>query len=83
MTEKFDPAPFDKHAANPKEAIKADIIIDENSEKVSSVARFLLQIPSALRNRHLQSTMKAMNDRHSRLAFLRSTNCKQGNIFAK
>jgi hypothetical protein len=29
MTEKFDPAPLDKHAADPKEAIKADIVIDE------------------------------------------------------
>jgi len=24
MTEKFDPAPYDAHAADPKEAIKAD-----------------------------------------------------------
>jgi hypothetical protein len=29
MTEKFDPAPFDKHAADPKEALKADLIVDE------------------------------------------------------
>ena len=29
MTQKFDPAPFDKHAANPKEAIKVDLVIDE------------------------------------------------------
>ena len=28
MTHKFDPAPFDKHAANPKEAIKIDLVID-------------------------------------------------------
>lgn len=24
MTEKFDPAPFDRHAADPREALKAD-----------------------------------------------------------
>jgi hypothetical protein len=29
MTDKFDPAPFDKHAADPKEALKADLIVDE------------------------------------------------------
>ena len=32
MTEKFDPAPFDKHAADPKEALKADFIVDEQLE---------------------------------------------------
>jgi hypothetical protein len=29
MTEKFEPAPFDKYAADPKEAIKVDRIVDE------------------------------------------------------
>jgi len=29
VTEKFDPAPFDKHAADPKQEVKADLIIDE------------------------------------------------------
>src|SRR5450631_145312 len=29
MTKTFDPAPFDKHAENPKEATKFDLIIDE------------------------------------------------------
>ena len=29
MSQKFDPAPFDKHAANPKKAIKVDLVIDE------------------------------------------------------
>ena len=29
MTQKFDPAPFDKHAANPKEAIKVDLVVDQ------------------------------------------------------
>jgi hypothetical protein len=29
MTEKFDPAPFDKYAADPKEAIKVDRIVDD------------------------------------------------------
>jgi len=29
MTEKFDPSPLDKHAADPKEALKADFIADE------------------------------------------------------
>jgi len=29
MTEKFNPAPFDKYAASPKEAIKDDLITDE------------------------------------------------------
>jgi hypothetical protein len=29
MTEKFDPAPFDKYAADPKEALKIDRIVDE------------------------------------------------------
>ena len=28
MTQKFDPAPYDKHAANPKEAIKVDLVTD-------------------------------------------------------
>jgi len=28
MTDKFDPAPFDKHAADPKKAVKADLITD-------------------------------------------------------
>jgi len=32
MTDKFDPAPFDKHAADPKEALKADLIVDEQLE---------------------------------------------------
>jgi hypothetical protein len=30
MTEKFDPAPFDKYAADAKETIKVDRIVDEN-----------------------------------------------------
>jgi hypothetical protein len=29
VTQKFDPAPFDKHAPDPKEAVKADLIVDE------------------------------------------------------
>ena len=29
MTEKFDPAPFDKYAPDPKEAMKADRKVDE------------------------------------------------------
>jgi hypothetical protein len=29
MTKKFDPAPFDKHAADPKEALKVDFIVDD------------------------------------------------------
>jgi len=32
MIEKFDPAPFDKLAANPKEALKADFIVGEQLE---------------------------------------------------
>lgn len=28
-TGKFDPAPLDKHAADPKEALKADLVVDE------------------------------------------------------
>jgi hypothetical protein len=32
MTEKFDPAPFDKHAADPKQAIKTDLVVDEQLE---------------------------------------------------
>ncbi len=30
MAEKFDPAPFDKHAADPKEAARADEQMHEN-----------------------------------------------------
>lgn len=29
MTEKFDPAPFDKYAVDPKEAVKVDRIVDD------------------------------------------------------
>jgi hypothetical protein len=29
MTKKFDSAPVDKYAANPKESIKVDLVIDE------------------------------------------------------
>jgi hypothetical protein len=29
VTEKFDPAPFDKHAPDPKEALTADLLVDE------------------------------------------------------
>ena len=29
MTKKFDPAPLDKHAADPKEAVDADLITDQ------------------------------------------------------
>jgi len=29
MTKTFDPAPFDKHAANPEEAVKLDLVVDE------------------------------------------------------
>jgi hypothetical protein len=29
MAEKFDPAPFDKYAPDPKEAVKADRNVDE------------------------------------------------------
>jgi hypothetical protein len=29
MTDKFDPAPFDKNAADPKGALKADLVADE------------------------------------------------------
>lgn len=29
MAEKFDPAPLDKHAADPKAAVKADRKVDE------------------------------------------------------
>ena len=29
MTEKFDPAPSDKHAADPMEAVKSDLVVDE------------------------------------------------------
>jgi hypothetical protein len=29
MTETFEPAPFDKHAADPKEARKRDAIVDQ------------------------------------------------------
>jgi hypothetical protein len=29
MTQKFDPAPFDKHAENPKVSIKVDLIVDK------------------------------------------------------
>ncbi|MGA2290259.1 hypothetical protein [Bradyrhizobium sp.] len=32
MTDKFDPAPFDKHAADPKEATKTDLLVDEQLE---------------------------------------------------
>jgi hypothetical protein len=32
MTEKFDPAPFDKHAADPKKAIKVALVVDEQLE---------------------------------------------------
>jgi hypothetical protein len=32
MTEKFDPAAFDKHAAEPKEAMKTDLVVDEQLE---------------------------------------------------
>ena len=29
MTETFEPAPFDKHAVAPKEALKLDAIVDQ------------------------------------------------------
>jgi hypothetical protein len=29
MTKTFDPAPFDNHAENPMEAIKFDLIVDQ------------------------------------------------------
>jgi hypothetical protein len=32
MTEKFDPAPLDKHAADPKEAMKTDLVVDDQLE---------------------------------------------------
>jgi hypothetical protein len=32
ITEKFDPAAFDKHAADSKEAMKADLVVDEQLE---------------------------------------------------
>jgi hypothetical protein len=32
MTEKFDPAPLDKHAGDPKKALKADLVVDEQLE---------------------------------------------------
>lgn len=33
LAEKFDPAPYDKHAADPKEAMKADREMHEKLEK--------------------------------------------------
>jgi hypothetical protein len=32
MTEKCDPAPFDKHAADPKEALKTNLVVDDQLE---------------------------------------------------
>lgn len=32
MANKFDPAPFDKHAEDPKEAMKVDLIVDRELE---------------------------------------------------
>ena len=34
MAEKFDPAPLDKHAADPKAAMKVDREVDEHLEAV-------------------------------------------------
>jgi hypothetical protein len=32
MAKEFDPSPFDKHAADPKEAVEADLTVDKQLE---------------------------------------------------
>jgi hypothetical protein len=57
MNEKFDPAPFDKYAADPKKAIEIDRVVDQQRRPELLVARFPHQIPSPLRNPHPRYTM--------------------------
>jgi hypothetical protein len=57
MTKKFDPAPLDKHAADPKEALKTDFIVDEQLE-AGVLGRFVSSIRSLQRHATITLEMR-------------------------
>jgi len=61
MTQKFDPAPFDKHADNPTESINVDLIVD-NQLREGTVGGSFPRTPPAPRNRHPRSTTETLID---------------------
>jgi len=69
MAEKFDPAPFDKYAPDPKEAMKADRKVDEKLKAGIVGGSFPASDPLVPRNHRLRSMMKGRNDEHHKLAF--------------
>ncbi|MGZ4926637.1 MAG: hypothetical protein ACXV4B_09350 [Halobacteriota archaeon] len=69
MAEKFDPAPFDKYAPDPKEAVKADRNVDEQLRAGIVGGSFPASDLLVPRNHHLRSMMKGGNDKHYEFAF--------------